>query len=137
MNTNNRPHPSVTDERSLGDLFADLSKKANLLVRQEIHLAKVELKHTATKAGKEVALIIAGTFLGNAALLSLVAALILGLASLMDVWLAALLVGVVLAAVAAALAGKGIQALRDMNPVPERTITTLEEDKEWLKQQVS
>lgn len=136
MNTYTRPRPTVTDERSLGELFGDLSQKAGTLVRQEIHLANVEMKQKASKAGREVAIVAAGVFLANAALLSLTAALILGLANVIEPWLAALLVGVVLAIVAGIMAAAGIQALRNMDPMPERTLATIEEDKEWLKQQL-
>lgn len=133
-------HPQTSammDERSLGDLFGDLSQKASLLVRQEIQLAKVEMKQKATKASKELILIIVGAVLGNIALMALVAALIIGLGNVMDPWLAAFLVGGLLAIVAAILAVAGIQGLREMTPAPERTLATIEEDKEWLKQQMA
>lgn len=128
---------TVRNERSLGDLFGDLSARAGLLVRQEMQLAKVEMKQKATAASRNIALVVAGAVLGNAALLALIAALIVGLANFMDAWLAALLVGVVLAIIAGILAATGIQALRTMDPAPERTIETLREDREWLTRQMS
>jgi uncharacterized membrane protein YqjE len=137
MNTNTRTHSTVRNERTLGDLFSDLSQEAGLLVRQELQLAKVEMQQKATEASREVAFITVGAVVANAALLSLVVALILGLANFIDAWLSALIVGIVLAIVAGLLATKGIQALREMNVVPIRTLTTLEEDKEWLQRQVS
>jgi uncharacterized membrane protein YqjE len=137
MNTYTRPPASLEEERTLGDLFSDLSQKASLLVRQEVQLAKVEMKEKATEASKEVALIAVGIFLGNAALLSLAAALIVGLSHFMEGWLAALLVGLVLAVVAGILVAQGVQSLREMNALPQQTITTLQEDKEWLKRQMS
>lgn len=138
MNTTyNRPQSSVTDERSLGDLFSDLSKNAGFLIRQELHLANVEMKEKVTKAGKDIALVGTAIFLANAALLSLVAAFIIALTNVMDPWLAAFLVGAVLAVAAAILAAVGIQALKEINPKPERTLATLEEDKVWLQQQMS
>lgn len=138
MNTTfTRPQSSMTDERSLGDLFSDLSKNAGLLIRQELRLANVEMKEKAAKAGKEIALVGAAIFLLNAALLSVVAALIIALANVMAPWLAAFLVGGVLAVIAAVIAAVGIQSLRQISPKPERTLATLEEDKEWLQQQMS
>jgi uncharacterized membrane protein YqjE len=127
----------MMDERSLGDLLSNLSKNASFLVRQELRLVKVEMKEKVAKAGKEIALVGIAVFLANAALLSLVAALIIGLANVMDLWLAAFLVGALLAVTAAILATLGIQALRQINPKPERTLATLEEDKVWLQQQMS
>lgn len=138
MNTNHtRSQSSMMDERSLGDLLSNLSKNASFLVRQELRLVKVEMKEKVAKAGKEIALVGIAVFLANAALLSLVAALIIGLANVMDLWLAAFLVGALLAVTAAILATLGIQALRQINPKPERTLATLEEDKVWLQQQMS
>jgi uncharacterized membrane protein YqjE len=124
-------------EQSLGDLFADLSARASLLVRQEIDLAKAEMSQKAAEAGKHVALIVLGVTLANAALLSLVAALVLGLSNFMEAWLAALLVGLGVGIIAALMAWSGIQALRSMEPLPEQTLETLREDKEWLTHQVS
>jgi hypothetical protein len=120
------------NEQSLGDLFADLSARASLLVRQEIELAKAEMSQKATEAGKHVALIVLGATLANAALLSLVAALVLGLSYFMEAWLAALLVGLGVGIIAALMAWSGIQALRSIEPLPEQTL-----DKEWLTHQVS
>jgi uncharacterized membrane protein YqjE len=138
METYTHPQPSTTvDDRSLGDLFGDLSQKASLLIRQEIRLANVEMKQKASKASKELALIIVGAVLANAALLALVAAVIIGLAEVVEPWLAALIVAVLLAIIAGIMAYAGIQNLRQMSPAPERTMATIEEDKEWLKQQLA
>ncbi|MCL4267869.1 MAG: phage holin family protein [Anaerolineae bacterium] len=126
-----------TDPRSLGDLFGDLSQKAGLLAQQEIQLAKVELRQKAVAASGEIVVIIAGGFLANAALLALVTAVILGLSQFMAAWLAALVVGVVVGIVGALLVWKGVTALKAMNPMPEQTMITLKEDKEWLTRQMS
>jgi uncharacterized membrane protein YqjE len=127
----------IREEKSLGDLFSDLSQKASFLVRQEVQLAKVEMKEKVTTAGRELALIGVGIFLANAALLSVVAFLIALLSQWMAVWLAALLVGIVLAVVAGVLIWNGINTLKQINPTPQQTVTTLQENKEWLAQQVS
>lgn len=142
MTTYTRPQAryretETTNPRSLGDLFGDLSQKASLLARQEIQLAKVEMKEKATQATGEIATIVVGIFLANAALLALVAALVAGLSLFMAVWLAALIVSVVVGIVAALLVWKGINALKEMNPVPEETVTSLKEDKEWLTRQLT
>ncbi|MFO7678564.1 MAG: phage holin family protein [Chloroflexota bacterium] len=127
----------IPDDRSLGDLFGDLSQKASTLVRQEVQLAKVEMKQKATEASVEVATITVGGFIANAALLAFTAALVLGLAEFMAPWLAALIVSLGLALVAGLLIAKGVKALREMDPVPEQTVTTLKEDKEWLTQHLN
>lgn len=142
MTTYRRPQAEhrqayTNDQRSLGDLFADLSQKASLLARQEVQLAKLEMKQKATEASGEIATIIVGGFLANAALLAFTAALTIGLGQFMALWLAAVIVSVLFALVAALLIWKGIAALRAMNPVPEQTIMTLREDKEWLTRQLN
>lgn len=124
------------DEPSLGELFSDLSASASTLVRQEIELAKVEMTRKANKAARNSVLVLVGGLLGFAALLTLIAAVVLMLAQVMDAWLAALIVGVVLAIVAGILTTVGINKLKEIEPMPKRAITTLREDKEWLAQQI-
>lgn len=125
-----------TDERSLGDLFAELSQEVNTLVRQEMKLAKTELSQKATEAGKNVAYVALGGFVAYAGFLAIILALIVGLAEFIPGWLAALIVGLVVAGVGYFLVQKGINELRNMNPAPRQTIQTLREDKEWLTQQL-
>ena len=124
-------------ERSLGELFSQLSQDASTLFRQEVRLAKIEMSQKATEAGKQVGFIAAGGFIAYAGFLALLAALILGLSEFMAVWLAALIVGLVVAGIGYFLVQKGINDLKNVNPAPEKTIQTIKEDGQWLKQQVS
>jgi hypothetical protein len=121
----------------LGELFSELSQEASTLIRQEVQLAKAEVTRTATKAGKEVAFMAAGGFIAYAGFLALIAAAILGVAEFLPLWLSALLIGVIVAGVGYLLLQKGMNGLKEINPAPRRTIETLKEDKEWLKQQVT
>lgn len=127
----------MRDQRSLGELFSELSQEASTLFRQEVQLAKVELSQKASKMGKEAAFVGAGGAIAYAGFLALIAAAIFGFAEFMPIWLSALLVGVVVAGIGYVLMQKGINALKEINPAPRRTIETLKEDKEWLKQQVT
>lgn len=127
----------VRDERSLGDLFAELSREVSTLVRQEVHLAKAEVSQKASQAGRNVAFVALGGFIAYAGFLALIAALILGLSEFMAGWLAALLVGLIICAVGYLLVQKGINELKRVNPVPRRTVESLKEDAEWVKQQMS
>ncbi len=77
-----------------------------------------------------------GGFVAYAAFLALVFALISLLAEVMEPWLAALLVAIVVGAVGAFLIMRGVNRFKEMNMVPQRTKETLEENAEWLKQQV-
>jgi hypothetical protein len=127
----------LRQERSLGELFSELSQETSALIRQEVQLAKAEVTRKATKAGKEVAFMAAGGFIAYAGFLALIAAAILGVAEFLPLWLSALLIGVIVAGVGYLLLQKGMNGLKEINPAPRRTIETLKEDKEWLKQQVT
>ena len=74
--------------------------------------------------------------LGMTAFYAIVAALILALSQVMDAWLAALLVSIVLAIGAALLIQYGLSKLKEIDPAPRRTIQTMRENKEWLSEQV-
>ena len=123
-------------ETSLGDLFSRLSEQASTLIRQEIQLAQTEMTRKATKAGRNAAFIALGALIALSAFFSVIAALILVLAQVMEAWLAALIVAVVLAIAAALLIQYGISKLKQIDPAPRRTIETMKENKEWLTQQI-
>jgi xanthine/uracil permease len=127
----------LSAERSLGELFSQLSQDVSTLFRQEVRLAKIEVSQIATDAGKQVGIIGAGGAIAYAGFLALLAALILGLSEFMAAWLAALIVGLVVAGIGYFIAQKGLNDLKTVNPAPEKTIQTIKEDGQWLKQQVS
>jgi len=124
------------DERSLGELFAELTRETSTLVRQEVNLAKTEMTQKASEVGKDVGFLAAGGAVPYAGFLALLAAVILGLTGLgLPAWLAALLVGLAVGAVGVFLVQRGRDALRRTNLAPQQTIETLKEDTEWAKQQ--
>lgn len=120
-------------ERSLGELFSDLSQKTSLLIRQEVQLARTELSQKAAQAGRGGAMLGAGGIVANAALLTFVATVVLLLVQLgLDAWAAAGLTAVVLAAVGYVLVRSGLQKLKQpMTPV--ETVDSLKETAQWLK----
>lgn len=124
------------DTRSIGELIGDLTREIGTLVRDEVQLAKTELTEKAAHVGKQAGAIAIGGALAFAGLLALLYAAIAVLARVMPEWAAALLVGVVVIAVGAALAIKGINGLKSGDLIPRQTINTLKEDAQWAKQQV-
>jgi len=123
-------------DRSLGDLMKRLADETGTLVRQEIELAKAEMREKGQKIGVGVGFLGAAALVALLALGSLTAFLILALDGVIPNWLAALIVGLIYAAVAAYLALQGRQKLREAGPpVPEQTKATIEEDLEWAKSQ--
>jgi len=127
---------NTSDNRSLGELFASLSKDTTTLVRQEIELAKTEISEKVSDAVKNVTSLIVGGAIAYAALILILAAVAVGLAQIMEPWLAVLIVGIVVAIIGVILVQKGISALKNLSLVPEKTIETLKEDKEWAQQQM-
>jgi uncharacterized membrane protein YqjE len=121
------------DDRSIGELLAELSQKTTTLVRQEIQLAKAELTQKASRVGKDVGFLLVGGVVAYTGVLALVAAGIILLGSIIPYWLSAAIVGFVIAAVGLVLVLKGAKALRQEDPTPRETLETLQEDKEWLK----
>ncbi len=128
--------PQTTrDGRSTPELLRELSQQTGDLVRKEMELAKAELREKGKAAG------IAGGMFGGAGVIALygvgalTAAAILGLAIVLDAWLAALLVGVGYLAVAGILALIGKKKMGQATPpVPEQAIESSKEDVEWTKQ---
>jgi len=126
------------DDRSLGELFAELARETSTLVRQEVQLARDEVSQQVARIGRNIGTLVAGGAVVYAGFLAIIAAVILLLGDLgLPWWLAALLVGVVVAGVGAALVARGITALKQADLVPRQTVETLREDQEWVKEQTS
>jgi hypothetical protein len=127
------PGDSDLRERSIGELLRQLSEQTTRLVHQELELAKAEL----TQKGKQAGMFGGAGALGLAALGALTACFILALNAIMPAWLAALIVAVIYGAIAAFLALRGRDKVKQATPlVPEQTIETVKEDVEWAKTQM-
>jgi hypothetical protein len=129
--------PPMTDsdiERtSVGELLGDVSRDLSTLLRQELALAKAELKQEASKAGKGAGMLGGAGFAGYMVLLFLSFALWWALANVMDQGLAALIVALVWAVAGGVLYATGRKRLRGLNPVPERTVDTLKQVPDAIK----
>jgi hypothetical protein len=127
----------INEERSLGDLFGDLTREMGTLVRQEVELAKTEMTQKASQAGKNIGSMVAGGAVAYAGFLAILAGIIIGISSLgVPWWLSALLVGLVVTGVGYFMIQKGREALKQESLAPRQTINTLKEDAEWAKEQV-
>jgi hypothetical protein len=126
----------VKDERSIGELFSELANETSELIRQEVALAQAEMTQKAERIGKNVGFLAVGGFVANAALLSIVAALITGLANFIPLWLSALIVGILIGIAAAVLISTGLKNLKNTDLKPKETVETLKEDAKWLKEQI-
>jgi hypothetical protein len=124
------------DERSIGDLLAELSRETSQLVRKEVELASTEMTAKVRTASGHVATTAAGGALAHAGLLVLLAALVIGLTQLgVSPWLAALVVALATMGVGYLLVNKGLAALRGTSIVPAQAIDSLKEDAKWTTRQ--
>lgn len=127
--------------RPLGALLRDLAEGSASLVRGEARLAKVEVGEMVSAAGKGTALVATGGVLALLGGLSVLAGIVLLIGDQWlpaDLyWVAALIVLVVAGAVAAWFAKRGMTLLSPSRLAPTETMTTLKEDKEWLKQRLT
>ena len=124
-------------DRSLGELLKQLSEQTTRLVHQELELAKAEITQKGKQAGMGAGMFGGAGALGLAALGALTACFILALNAIMPAWLAALIVAVVCGAIAAFLALRGRDKVKQATPlVPEQTVETVKEDVEWAKTQM-
>ena len=118
---------------SVGQLLGEVSQDMSTLMRQELALAKAEVKQEAFKSGKAAGLLGGAGFAGYMLLLFLSIAAWWGLANVMDQSWAALIVAAVWAVTGAVLYAAGRARMREVNPTPERTAETLKELPGTLK----
>jgi uncharacterized membrane protein YqjE len=121
-------------DRGTGELVKDLSAQVTRLVRQEVELAKAETAEKGKKAAVGVGMFGGAGVAGLLMLGSLTACLILAFALAVSAWAAALIVAALWGVIAAVLALQGRARMREIGkPVPEKTVETLKEDVQWLK----
>lgn len=120
-------------ETSVGELIGNISDDLSRLFRQELELAKVEVKQEATKAGRAAGMLGGAGFAGYLAVVLLSFAVVFALANVMDAGWAALIVAVIWGVVGAVLYAAGRRQLRGVDPMPRRTVDTIKEDAQWLK----
>ena len=128
--------PQITrEDRSIGELFSQLTHDLGVLVRQEAELAKTEMTTKVSRMGGHAASLATGGIVAFVGAQALVAAVILVLAEIgVAAWLAALIVGALLAVVGFMMIQKGRARLKEVNLKPKRTIETLKDDVQWAKE---
>ncbi|MFE6647022.1 phage holin family protein [Nocardioides sp. NPDC057772] len=121
-------------DASMGELVSRLSDEMSSLVRGELELARLELTEKAKHTGKGAGALGAAGLVALYGVGALIATAILALALVMDAWLAALLVGVVLLAIAGGIALFGKKQVSEGVPMkPERATENLKRDMEAVK----
>lgn len=131
--------PELRNDRSLGELFGELSQDMTLLFRQELQLARAEMSEKISHVTSNLVSVITGGFVTYVGALALVAALILGLHELADIppWVSALIVGALFATAGYVMLNRGLKELKRVDLAPRRTVETLKDDVQWAKEQRS
>lgn len=124
-------------EEPIGVLLKRFGQDASTLVRQEITLAKLELRDSAKGLAQDAGKLGAAAGLGLFGGFALLAFLIIGLGDLIDnYWLSALIVAVLLLGAAAVMANGALAHLKKSRIAPAETVQTLKEDQRWARREV-
>jgi hypothetical protein len=126
--------PSPTQERSAAELVKQLSEQVSVLVRDELKLAQLEMTRKGKQAGIGFGVLGGSGLVALYGLGCLIACVITAISGVLAAWLAALIVGAALLAVAgvAALIGKS-RLQKATPPVPEETVSSVKTDVEEIK----
>lgn len=127
----------TTGGQSIGDLLRNAAADAGALLRGEIALARAETGETMNRLAMALVAIIGGTLVAFAALNILLYALVEALSRYMPAWLAAVVVGGVLALIGVIMVQQGIKALRPEGLIPRRTADSLGKDLDMVKERVA
>ncbi|CAL9655790.1 phage holin family protein [Streptomyces sp. NPDC058947] len=121
------------EDDSMGELLSTVTSDVQQLLRQEVELAKAEVREEATKAGKAAGMFGGAGFAGYMVAVLLTLAAMFALANVMDLAWAALIVTAVWAVVGLILYRRGRTRMRTVSPKPEQTMETLKEDMRWAR----
>jgi hypothetical protein len=129
------PAGAPTDgDKSLGELVQDLSRQTSTLIRQEMRLAQAELTEKGKHAGKGAGMFGGAGVIALYGIGGLIAAAILGLATVLEPWIAAAAVGVGLLLIAGILALTGKKEIEEAGPPkPELAIESVQRDVDTVK----
>ena len=132
-------NPEITHAESIGDLVRGILMDLRTLIREEIALARVEIREQATRAraaamsfGIAVGALLAGGMF-------LLIAIALGVADLLNwpVWAGFLVVAALLALIGFVTLSSGRKQLHEIRAVPQETVHTLKENSEWIAKRLS
>lgn len=127
------PQPAQHEQPGIGELISDVTSDLSRLFRQEVELAKAEMKVEAKKAGKASAMYAAAGLAGLMVIILLSFAVVYALDAVMPQGWAAVIVAVLWAIAGYVLFSAGKKKMAEVDPKPQQTIETLKEDAEWLR----
>lgn len=127
---------NMQNGRSMGEVLQDIVANIQEIFRSEFRLAKAEIQEEAHKIARSSIPMGIGILLALYALGFLLLAAVHGLATVLDAWLAALIVGVTVLVISLILISAGRKRLKQVKVVPEKTIGTVKENFQWAKSQI-
>jgi hypothetical protein len=119
---------------SFGELLSQLASTSAALIRDQIELAKEEMRENLARLRSGLVTLAVSVVLGLLALFTLCAAAVIGLGILVGIGTSALIIGLGLALFCGILASSGIRRLKRAHLKPKEAVRSLKEDKEWLKE---
>jgi hypothetical protein len=128
--------PRAKADRSITALLSDLASETILLIRQEMALLKAEMSEKFSRVGQGATALGAGALIAFSGWLVLLAAAVLGLATVVPAWLAALIVALLVLAIGGALVYIGKSRFDADSLTPRRTLRSLREDEAWLRERL-
>lgn len=126
------PSEQKAAETSLGELLTEVTRDVSTLMRQEVELAKAEVRQSATRAGKAAGLLGGAGYAGHLMVLFLSFAAWWGLGQVIDIAWAAVIVAVVWGIVAAVLYTRGRKEMKTITGAP-KTVDSLKQIPDALK----
>jgi uncharacterized membrane protein YqjE len=121
-------------DRSLSDVFQDVLRNVQEIIRAEVSLAKAEIRQEASAALSSALWMIVGGVSGVFAVLFVLWTVAYALSLVWPKWAATLTIAAILAVAAAVLVVTGVRRFESLHPIPERTVETLKENVAWVKQ---
>jgi hypothetical protein len=135
MSNTRATQPADLSGGSTAELVRQLSEQVSRLARDELRLAQLEMTRKGKRAGAGIGMLGGGGLVALYGLACLIAAAVLGLAIVVPAWLAALIAGAVLLALAGATALRGKAQLKQAVPgVPEQAVQSVKADVEEIKE---
>ena len=121
-------------DRSVTDVLQDILRNVQDILRSEVRLAKAEIRQEATQAATAALWMTIGVVGLLSAWMFLLWTAVYALATVLPIWAATLVTAVAMAGVGGVVVTAGLRRFTRMKPMPERTIESLQENLEWMKQ---
>jgi hypothetical protein len=127
---------SPIPQRSLVNVVQDIFDDLQKIIHSEFRLARVEISEKAQRAAKPARTLAAGAVMALYGVGFLLLAAVYALNLVLPSWASALIVGAFLALIGSMFVSAGRQNLKQINPVPSKTVETAKENVQWAKEQI-